>query len=171
MKRIVTLTILLIIAFGPIASTLVFLSARAKLRVETERALKEGVEEAYAEEIRTASSEISREIRFVRDDEFYYRGELYDVISREREGDTIVFKAIRDEKERDLVEKYLDSEKSGKCFRAVHNFKLPGIFHFHATTNSGFSPGIHSFYPSKFPFLISDALDRERTPDLPPPKI
>ncbi len=168
--RLITYLTISILAFGPSASTFVFLATRASIRNEVESEIKRGIERALSVQIRVKAAEIDTEIRFVRDDEFYYRGELYDVISRKRKGEYVFFEAVPDEKEKALVEKYLDSSGSEPLIRTSHNFKLPGFFHFTATTNSGYTPEIINCYSLRFASFEDDALDREQAPESPPPE-
>jgi len=113
-KTLVTISLIFILVLNTVINTLLFLSLQQEARNRIKKIVKGNFSERKIDTIRV-SSEIFKNkkiFRFVKDDEFYYKQNLYDIKRVEENAGQVTIYCINDTYEASIIKNYLNSEKS-----------------------------------------------------------
>ena len=114
------------------------------------------------------SSKETRHIEWEEENEFRYKGEMYDVVEMEKKGDQVIIVCIADKKEKALKEEFAKTHQSPErspCNSISKLLKAPFLVSLFPRQQFSSSPADtqHAFYLLAIPFLAHKVLT-------PPPK-
>jgi len=104
-QRVNSLFLLLLMLFQSMGTLFIFKTQQYQIRKEIKHRIKVGVveEELVLIEISvTLLEKPSHTFRWIHEKEFCYYGHMYDIVRKEKHGDTIIFYCLSDEKETQL---------------------------------------------------------------------
>lgn len=121
MKKIAAISLLILILTTTVGSFLGFYFNRVILKNQfktTYSKLKTTVKLSFSK----AEIKKNKSIKFFDENEFKYNGEMYDIVSRQEIGDSLIFICFQDIKDRDLITSMNDNQK--KSDENNYNFNV-----------------------------------------------
>lgn len=116
MKKCISILLIFLLVSNTFINTTVFLILKQDARIKAKNFVKKNLKNQLIEEIIIYKDELSDKkiFRFVKDDEFIYKGYLYDIIQWTTKDDYVVVKCINDTYEEKIIEQFVNSEKEDK---------------------------------------------------------
>ncbi len=113
-KALLTISLIFILVLNTVINTLLFLSLQQDARNRIKKIIKGNKKEKKIDTIRVSLDmyKDKRVFRFVKDDEFYYRQNLYDIKRIEERNDSVTILCINDTYEAQVIKYFLNSEKN-----------------------------------------------------------
>jgi len=105
MKKIVSILLCAIFLFNIAGYYVVFVIMQHTARSEMKNLIKQSIPEVEMEKIIIPTSQIAStnsELKFVKKNEFIYKGKLFDIVKRKNEGCNTIFYCINDKQEEKL---------------------------------------------------------------------
>lgn len=92
LKRVLPSILFLLVLMAPFAATTWFFKSQQKIiRKQVKRALVHSVDQSELVELRFSKTQLETELEWKHSKEFRYKGEMYDIVSREESADSTVF--------------------------------------------------------------------------------
>ena len=137
MKSIVAVCLVVVFAFNFGGAYLLLKIEQHQIRKEVKQKIKKGIKKDELTLITVTSQNIN-EIEWEHDDEFRYKGKMYDVVYKETHQNTVIYYTLPDKKEHQLIENYLKKinknhkknqrQSTLKLFKIV--YKVPTVYGF-----------------------------------------
>lgn len=106
MKKSASLLIILAIVFNSCGHIYFFLYFQKKIRKEIKRTILSKIDNKKLDKICVDNDKLNEIISFVHDREFWYKGQLYDIVRTEHNDSQKVYFCINDMDETELVQNY-----------------------------------------------------------------
>ena len=101
MKKLISIIAISVLLFNTIGSLIVFESTRYCIHKEIKNTITQSIPQNKLIAI-IIDNNTKKDINFVDDNEFLYKGKMYDVVKQQTNGDTIIYYCINDNKEEEL---------------------------------------------------------------------
>ncbi|NTW32229.1 MAG: hypothetical protein HGB12_06345 [Bacteroidetes bacterium] len=105
MRKILSIILCGIFLFNMAGYYVVFIIMQRNARSEMKAMIKQSIPDEEMEEIIIPISQIASansELKFIKKNEFIYKGKLYDIVKRKNEGSNTIFYCINDKQEEEL---------------------------------------------------------------------
>jgi len=101
LKKLISIIAISVLLFNTIGNLIVFESTRYCIHKEIKNTITQSIPQNKLIAI-IIDNKTKKDINFVDDNEFLYKGKMYDVVRQQANGDTIIYYCINDNKEEEL---------------------------------------------------------------------